>query len=284
MRPACPPIPTSTPSTAVVPDPSVGRPNDSDKDRLTSKVMARRRYYRSSSWGWGGAEWAEYHRRKRHEVTQRFGGIDEDIEAIFLNLSPGQLTGLFQEYEGRHGWNAAAYTRKTYPKWKSGSVMLSGQTALRLLDLLPPYLSSDIRYELIRKLRRHCIARSSVRVSCEPANWRETIDPAVEAVISHSRSQELPLHVTSVATWLTNNDSRAAEKLLVAAEEEEALIRTRLLAQEFARIDSLVQAYDKSRPAISHIISLPQGEIHVTIGSHHTLGARLLAFLRRLWG
>jgi len=155
---------------------------------------------------------------------------------------------------------------------------------MRLLDLLPPLLSPTVRFELIRKLRLHCIRRSSLAVRTEPERWREAVQPAVEELISRSRGVGLPEHVTSVATWLTDNDARAAQQLLAQAEQEEARVRTQFLAQEFSRIEALLVAYAESRAKLTHTISLPQGEIRVTIAHRiNSLGNRLGAFLRRLW-
>lgn len=235
--------------------------------------------------GWSGAEWAAHHQRRRAELTHRFGGIDQDVERIFLNLDPTSLRALLREYAREYGDSAAAYARTTYPKWKAGDVLLSGQTAGRLLDLLPPYLSSQVRYELIRKLRQNCLPKLTLNVTCEPATWREAVRPAVDQVVSHFRAQNLPRHVTSVATWLSRNDAQAAQALLARAEEEEAAIRTRLLAEEFRRIEALLGAYDGAKVTVRHALSLPQGTVHVRIRRPgNQIGATIAEFFGRLWG
>lgn len=122
---------------------------------------------------WSGAEWAEYHEHKRAEVTRRFGGIDEDLEAIFLTLDEYRLERLLRDYGDHYGKSAAAYARRTIPKWRDGSVLLSGQTAVRLLEFLPLFLSHGERFELIRKLRDHFIRRSTITVRCTAPFWRE---------------------------------------------------------------------------------------------------------------
>lgn len=245
--------------------------------------MARR--YSRSGWGWSGAEWAAHHQKRRQDLTRRFGGIDEDVERIFLNLDKASLRALLRDYAARHGDGAAAYARSTYQKWKTGSVLLSGQTAERLLDLLPPYLSGQARYELIRKLRHNCLPKLTLNVACEPVNWRAAVQPAVAQVVSHFRSQSLPPHVTSVATWLASNDAKAAQALLARAEEEEAAIRTRLLAEEFRRIEALVGAYEGGRATIRHVISLPQGTVHVRIRRPgNPIWMMVTTFFERLWG
>jgi len=214
---------------------------------------------------WSGAEWAEYHERRRAEVTRRFGGIDEDLEATFLHLDEYRLERLLRDYGDHYGRSAAAYARKTVPKWRDGSVLLSGQTALRLLEFLPLFLSQRERFELIRKLRQHFIRRSTLKVGCSPTSWREKVEPAVAAFVSRSAAVAFPAEVMSVARWLTHNDSLAADALLAEAEREEARTRTEFLAGEFRRIELMLEGLGKRNSRAVHTIQLPQGEIRVII-------------------
>jgi hypothetical protein len=246
--------------------------------------MAGAQYHSRSSYGWTGSDWAEYHRSARQSVTRRFGGIDEFVEQAFLNLPSDELGRLLREYSRRYGPSAAAYARATVPKWKSREVMLSGKTAIRLLDLVPPYLPSSVRYQLIRHLRTHCFGHSVARVSCEPHEWRSRLQPVIDNLVSRYSTQNLPAHVTSVATWLANNDGVAAQRLLAAAEQEEARIRTALLPQEFRRIEALIEAHD-GRAVVSHTISLPQGNICVKIRRQSSgLLGRIADFFRSMLG
>jgi hypothetical protein len=138
---------------------------------------------------------------------------------------------------------------------------------------------------LIRKLRLNCLSKLALNVACEPSNWRAAIEPALTRVVSHFRAQTLPPHVTSVATWLTSNDAKAAQALLARAEDEEAAIRTRLLGEEFRRIEALVAMYEGARVKVRHVVSLPQGTVHVTIRPPgNPIWFAVTTFFQRLWG
>ena len=95
---------------------------------------------------------ARYYRRrwssrKGQELTNTFAGIDKDIQKIFFALNSRSLNMLFKKYGQLHGKNAEKYARKTFPKWKNEQTGLSGQTAERLLNLIPPYLPQNIKWE-----------------------------------------------------------------------------------------------------------------------------------------
>lgn len=218
-------------------------------------------YYRGYR---GRRYWASYHVSKRRQLTNLFGGIDKDIERIFFALSSLVLDAIFIEYGKHHGKSAEAYARRTYPRWKSGTVKLSGQTAERLLELLPPRLSKEQRYELIGKLRKHYLKKTSERVTTPPENWRQHVVPVVEKVIMNSRGFKLPQELYEKATWLTDGDTQAVNSILHSIEEEEARQRTAYLEAEFKRIEIFIGSV-KNADTASHTISIPQGDIYVTI-------------------
>ena len=224
-----------------------------------------------------GRYWGSHQSSKRDRLTSLFGGIDHDIEKAFFALPSQELDALFQEYGKKHGKSAESYARKTYPGWKKRTVKLSGQTAERLLELLPPRLSKEHRFELIRKLRGHYIRRTKEYIDTPPESWREHVIPAVEKIIKASSNFKLPQELHAKAAWLTDGDSKAAQAILQSIEEEEARQRTSYLEAEFKRIEAFVTNVTNMN-SISHTISLPQGEIHVTIEKEKQ------SFVKKLFG
>ena len=216
-----------------------------------------RRYRRYRNWG-------AYHASKRRNLTSLFGGIDHDVERAFFSLPSYELEALFIDYGRKYGENAESYARSTYRQWRSGATKLSGQTAERLLELIPPRLSKDQRFELIRKLRKHYVKRASEYVRTPPESWRQHVIPSVEKVIKASRDFKLPEELFEKATWLTDGDTEAVHRILHSIDEEEARQRTAYLDAEFKRIEAFV-ANVKNTGSASHTISIPQGDIHVTI-------------------
>jgi len=242
-----------------------------------ARRYSRRYGYRPRS----KAQWARYHVQQREEVSRKFGGIDRDVEAAFLALDSHRLEFLLRKYGAKFGDKAEAYARETYGKWKSRSVRMSGQTAERLLDLLPPQLSPAERLALVKKLRLHYLQVDRIAVTTSIRTWREVVIPAVQRVIEKAKTQNLPQAVTQVATWLASDDARAAQALLASAEAEEARIRTSLLEHEFARLDALAARFVDAEATFEHTIKIPNGEIRVLVAPPPRPRKGLLSWL---WG
>lgn len=215
------------------------------------------RYYRRRNWG-------AYQVSKRQELTYLFAGIDREIQEIFLNLSPSAIDSLFYRYGKIHGKSAERYARKTFPKWKSRETKLSGQTAERLLNLIPHYLSKEKRYELVKKLRKHYMRKMSRAVTASPSDWQNAVLPIINEFVEKSKSFQLPNTLIDRASWLADGDASAANRILCSIEEEETQIRTNYLKIEFKRIEALISNLENLK-TINHLITLPQGNIFVTI-------------------
>lgn len=209
------------------------------------------------------AYWGSYHGSQRAALTATFAGFDKDILDEFYKLTPQQLSSLFANYERKYGRPTASYARKTYPGWKSGSTRPSAKTVGRLLESLPEVLGFEAKCELLRKLRvRHRNPEShSLKVST--ADWQEVVIPLVKRLILKAHSAGLPTSVEQRLTWLSNNDSKAAQALLARSEVYEGALAVSLLKHEFTTIESALSVLTRSK--VKHTIALPYGNIHLTI-------------------
>ena len=133
-----------------------------------------------------------------------------------------------------------------------------------MLELIPPLLSKEQRFELIRKLRQHCLKRVNEYVKTPLESWRQNVIPAVEKVVKTRRDFKLPGKLLEKATWLADGDIKVAHRILHSIDEEEAQQCTAYLDAEFKRIEVFV-AKVKNTDSVSHKISIPQGDIYVTI-------------------
>src|SRR4030042_4084045 len=151
-------------------------------------MAAYYRRYRSRT------NWSAYHTNQRNQLTSLFAGIDKDIESIFLNLDRNSLESIFLQYGKKYGNNAEKYARNTFPKWKNGATRLSGQTAGRLLNLLPPLLSQNKRYELVKKLRDYYMNKrqSTEHVTTSPDLWKQDLVPIIDRIVEKSSNFKLP--------------------------------------------------------------------------------------------
>ncbi len=201
---------------------------------------------------------------KRSRLSETFAGIDRDIEHIFLSLPRHHLENIFARYKAEYGVSADKYARKTYEKWKTKTVRMSGTTAERLLNLVPPFLSTETRFELIKKLRAGHLHPVHLSLATTPETWRKDILVPIKELVTRSATFSLCNDITDRAAWLADGDIVAAQSLLAAAEQEEAIIRIRYLEAEFKRIEILVANIEQTLSA-SHRIVLPQGTINVTI-------------------
>lgn len=219
-------------------------------------------------WRRGRYRYNSYNRSRdsqRQALSSTFAGIDQDIERIFLSLPTRQLESIFSRYGKEHGASALTYARRTYDKWKTSQVRMSGQIAERLLKLVPPYLSASERFDLVKKLRAAHLRPSHQSLSTSPQTWRVDLAPLIRDIVTRSSSFELPASMVNRVKWLANGDATATQKLLAAAEQEEALVRLRYLEVEFQRINALVQKLNGTHSSIRHKIDLPQGSIAITI-------------------
>lgn len=210
--------------------------------------------------------WGSYRVSKRKELSYMFADIDKDIESIFFSLDAFSLDSILTKYGKAFGDSAERYARNTYPLWKKGTRKLSGQTAERLLNLLPPFLPSDTRYALIKKLRDHYMTRQRLteHITTSPEDWKEALSPLIGRYVETSSSFRLPEALQKRAAWLSGGDTQSANKILASVEQEEANLRTAYLAAEFRRIDEYVQIIENTK-SVTHTITLPQGTIYVTI-------------------
>lgn len=211
-----------------------------------------------------GSYRAAQHIEARRQLSVAFGGIDDDIERIFFKLPPSKLQSLLKRYGDLHGASALDYACQTFPKWQAGTVRMSGMVAERLLNLVPPALDPATRFELIKKLRTVHLHQEHRHVECAPSQWRECVAPVIADLLAVGRQFQLPQHILNRVSWLANGDAVAAQQLLAAAAEEEAIVRLRHLETEFARIDFLIQSIEAQK-SVSHTIELPQGTIRVCI-------------------
>ena len=215
----------------------------------------RRRYY---------SGYYRNHQSERSRLSSQFAGIDREIESIFLNLKSHSLNGLLLKYGKQHGKSAESYARKTYPKWKRGEVKLSGQTAQRLLELVPPFLSTEKRYELVKKLRDKYAKKGSAYVSASIYDWREKIADEVNKMVEDRRAFDFNETLKNRATWLTSGDTENAKKILNALDEEEAKIRASYLESEFKRIESFIATVENTE-SITHTLEIPHGTVTLSI-------------------
>ncbi|MHC8733932.1 hypothetical protein ACYVU7_12045 [Arenicellales bacterium IMCC56312] len=179
--------------------------------------MPRRRYSKqySRSRSSYASQRREQHVREAAEFSQEIGGTDQDVKAYFFSLSGSELSELLSEYGQLYGDKAEQYARTAFTRWKQGSTRMSGQTAKRLFDLLPPRMPVSKKYTLIETLWRKLGPRSYKVLEVGANANPDAVFNAVHQYISTTVEEfVLPADLKNRFKWLAANDVRAQQQLL----------------------------------------------------------------------
>lgn len=226
-------------------------------------------YRRHSRRRYRGPSAAAQHMRDRSMLTNRIANIDSDVLQIIYGLDDRKLVDLLAAYERAHGKKAADYMDETLPKWKSGKTGVSGQTASRLINLAPKFLTRDQRYGLLKRLydmnkrfnqERHEVA---VVLGHTPNAVRE-IEAAMQKLCSKPSSNRLPEDVQDTVLWVCDADSVAARQIMAAIETEESVLVASAGRSEVDRLMGLIARMDRSAEG-THYMQFPYGTLTVTV-------------------
>ena len=211
-------------------------------------------------------DWQAYHATNRSRLASVLGGIEDDVWKIFLALPSYAREGFFRRFEKVHGKAKTTYARGAYREWQDGVKAPSAETLSRIVELLPPSLSDDQRFKLIKKLRNYHYGREkeTLKLLTTPEQWREELLPLIKKQLDAGAEFELPAEVMAKASWLSQGGSQSVIAILKAIDAEEAKLRLGFIEDEFHRIAMLLEHVKNLEP-VEHKIILPQGDIQVTI-------------------
>ena len=219
----------------------------------------------------GGKRAAGKHAAFRHvdayrALERRLGCIVGDVRELLFGLPPTRLRALLDAYEVRHGTSARAYAERTMPRWRSGATKLSGQTAERMIDLLPRQLTTAQRYRLVERLCAHHLSAASYRVSVRadaPAAGMRELDEALRALTEVPALKYLPEAVLATVRWLNDDDAQATRALLSELDRRRNVIVGEAARREYARIKGIVARTDGA--SAKQRIDLATGRIDVHV-------------------
>ena len=207
-----------------------------------------------------------YTKPKHTVLAEMFGEAVNDIKKDFLWLDDEELECLLEEYGNKYGASAASYARRTFPKWKKGAVELSGKTMERLIELVPPYLSSSERYELLVKvLKQHKkVTTRQVRINLyQPDKGFRELNDVLSSLKAADQLAYLPAEVMRAATWLYNNDITSARAMLAQADRAENNIVRAKAFEEIEQLQRLIRSGTVDEA--SYVVNMPGGRLMVEI-------------------
>lgn len=172
----------------------------------------RRRGYSRSSYG---TERAKRHIQEARAFSHEVGHADEAIKAAFFRLSGRALNYLLDKYGEIYGDAARDYARDTIPKWRLGTVQMSGMVAQRLFDLLPPYMSAEDKNKIVESIWKWYGPRSSKYFYIGPDTNADAIVADLESYFERlTVLYPIPETLKGRFDWLSDNDAAAKERLL----------------------------------------------------------------------
>lgn len=211
------------------------------------------------------SSWRAYSASKYQELFSLFGRGIYEIRNAFLNLNNEDLDELLTVYGKIHGESAEDYARKTFAAWKSGRTGLSGQTMERLVSLVPPYLTSDQRFQFLKLLVSHykpVVQNISVRVNIkEPTEGFQKLEEALNSLKKEDLLASLPEKVMNAAKWLYDDDITALRAMLAEADRYE---NDSIRAKAHREIELLKRTIGTGQiKSASYSIELPAGKLNV---------------------
>ncbi len=203
---------------------------------------------------------------KYRVLMSYFGDAITDIRQAFFNFDTDALDSMLSDYGDMYGSSAESYARKTFPLWKSGNTKLSGQTMERLVELVPPYLSANQRYDLLSKvIHKHkvkCTTYKSIRINVkEPSLGFSELNSALDSMSHDDMLAHIPENVMKAASWLYDDDISAARAMLAQATRlENELIKSNAKKE----IELLRKTISTGQvQSASYSVTMPAGQLNV---------------------
>jgi hypothetical protein len=132
---------------------------------------------------------------------------DRTIEAL-LGLTDDNAREVVRSYKRVYGAKKGEYLKRALSDWRTGRRGTSGLMRERLLEFLPPYLSLDLRYEIIKQLYRKCLVATSIQAIVYSERDIDAIRETARQHLGKPDAAALTSIVQEVASWLTDGDSR----------------------------------------------------------------------------
>lgn len=222
-----------------------------------------------------------YYRRRRYRnwrsrnskptvyqvLSRLLGDAVWSIRKAFLELDDEALDELFEDYGALYGVSAEKYARKTFPAWKSGRTKLSGQTMERLVELVPPYLSPELRYELLQDvLKKHEQGKPHrvIRVNTKsPQEGLTEIDFVLETMKQDDALAFVPDVVMQAATWLYDDDITAARAMIAEAKRRENELIKATAKREIELLKRTISSGQLK--SASYTVEMPAGTLSIVV-------------------
>ncbi|WP_026332103.1 hypothetical protein [Thioalkalivibrio sp. ALE16] len=205
------------------------------------------------------------HIKDYERLARRLGPafVGDSIDTLFA--LPGEdLDELFECYRCAFGWKAYNYAVETFPRWRSGQVKMSGQTAERFLNLIPQHVPEADQLALIQKLCRHHSTPRHESVEIDrnnPDSIRPQMHAAMVRIANASAVRGLPEPVTDTMYWLKSPEGRKRRALLADIERQDHQSAQERVEERWPTIATYVQEHKAQ--GSTDTFSFPSGSLRV---------------------
>lgn len=167
-------------------------------------------------------------RRSKFSYQQYyFKVIMPDLKRMFFSLTNPALYNAFQSYKRNYGESAYSYAKKSFYEWRDGTKEISTQTMYRLLETLPPVLSTKQRTYLLEKIINRYVATHPANTqqgyksySLTWENYAENFNSLIIILQSKMNTSNAVLYTTlpkviiDSAAWVCDDDMLIVQRIL----------------------------------------------------------------------
>jgi len=204
---------------------------------------------------------------KREKISEIVAGIDDEIIQRLFNFQHATLDKFFEYYGYEFGENAERYARKAFNDWKTRRKKPIGNTIERMINLVPHFLSDAERYDLLKILYEKKRYREFHSIEILLGQSTEELSK-LESIFNHlchkPDMQDLPPETQRTISWVCNNNSILARKIMATIEKEQSALIVNFARIELKQLYESIQELQDSVVGI-HEIKLPHGTITITI-------------------
>lgn len=231
----------------------------------------------------------EYYNRtkKRNSNTRRLKdricGISENILKSFLSLDEESLEYLFNEYGKLYGYGAEEYARSAYSRWKSGRVKLAWRTQEKLLKLVPEFIDTSERKDLVKTLYDKYKPKFNKHIRIATDKTKDSYRSIVQAMDEYKKHRglvALPSDVCDLLTWVNNSDMIAVREILSEIDHCESIKIEEIAEREIERARVLIENRKISTGEME--VVFPNGVLLVQF-SRPSMFSRIVERVRSLW-
>ena len=213
---------------------------------------------------------AKQHILDAENLHRKYGGAFDLVKADFLGLGHQRMNALLDAYGKQHGVKARSYAVTALPKWRSGQVIMAGQTMTRLFDLLPRFLGNEEKLALIKMLRQQALSRlrrQQIRIKIDDRRDLVQVARQVMGMVVRVGQIEIPADFSEVQSWMSQGDAQVLNGM---ARDMERFVAVQRLADLLVQLGMISRlrglAQQGFRIRVKTYFEIPTASVEIRFG------------------